>query len=209
MELFTIQKNFQHEITIEKSRFICNLQKVSTEQEAVATITLFKKQYYDASHNCIAYIIGENKQLQKSSDDGEPSGTAGQPILEVLRKRSLHNTLAIVTRYFGGIKLGSGGLIRAYGKSVSEAIELCGVAQKQLFYDVSFQEDNQSVGKALNFLYETKLFKILEIDYTNNVIINIRVKNDQLDEVQTFLNSIFNTKISLKITKKHYIEVPI
>lgn len=105
MTLLTIQKDFHQEIIIEKSRFICTLKKVSSEEEATEKLKEIKKEFSDANHNCSAYFIGENGEIQRSSDDGEPSGTAGIPILEILRKRHLHNVLAVVTRYFGGIKL--------------------------------------------------------------------------------------------------------
>ena len=91
-----------------------------------------KKKYWDASHNCSAYLIGENDQIQKANDDGEPSGTAGVPILEVLKKRKLKDTVVVVTRYFGGIKLGAGGLIRAYGKATSEGLDAVGIVERRL-----------------------------------------------------------------------------
>ena len=112
----TIQKDCRTEIVIEKSRFICTLKKVSSEVEAQEFIKSTKKEFWDATHNCSAYII--NDMQQRSSDDGEPSGTAGVPMLEVLRKKNLTGVAAVVTRYFGGIKLGAGGLVRAYTNSV-------------------------------------------------------------------------------------------
>ena len=110
MSLYTIVRDCQHEIVIEKSRFICTLKKAATEEEAQDFIKETKKEYWDATHNCSAYIIGESGAAQRSNDDGEPSGTAGLPMLEVLRKNNLHNVAAVVTRYFGGILLGAGGL---------------------------------------------------------------------------------------------------
>ena len=119
--MFTIVKDFRQEIVIEKSRFICTLKKVHSEAEAQEFIKTIKKEFWDATHNCSAYIVDE--MAQRSSDDGEPSGTAGLPMLEVLRKNKLTNTAAVVTRYFGGIKLGAGGLVRAYSSSAAENLD--------------------------------------------------------------------------------------
>ena len=112
----------EHELEIKKSRFICSIDRAESEAEARAFHERLKKKYWDANHNCLAYLIGERNEFQKANDDGEPSGTAGVPMLEVLKKRKLINTVAVVTRYFGGTKLGAGGLIRAYGQSVSNRL---------------------------------------------------------------------------------------
>ena len=120
----SIKENVESEITVKKSKFICNLIKVESQIEAENKIKEIKKKYHDARHNCIAYRVIENEQIiEKSSDDGEPGGTAGLPILNVLENVELTNILAIVVRYFGGIKLGTGGLIRAYGGTTNEAIK--------------------------------------------------------------------------------------
>ena len=119
-QYFTVKGYGEHEIIIEKSRFICYVSRATTEEEAQSFIQNIKKKHWDATHNCSAYLIGAHDQIQKANDDGEPSGTAGVPMLEVLKKRKLKDTVVVVTRYFGGIKLGAGGLIRAYSKSTSE-----------------------------------------------------------------------------------------
>lgn len=125
MENFiTIKENVIAEITEKKSKFIANLIKVENKQDAEEKINKIKKTYHDARHNCVAYrIIEENKIIEKSSDDGEPSGTAGGPMLNILQKNNLCNILVIVTRYFGGILLGTGGLVRAYSETTQKAIE--------------------------------------------------------------------------------------
>lgn len=125
-------KQYSESIFIEKkSKFISYIAPAYTEQEAVDFINSIKKKHYDASHNCSAFIIGEEANIQRSSDDGEPSGTAGIPILEVLRKESLTNTAVVVTRYFGGIMLGAGGLIRAYTKGCADAVNAAGIMRLQ------------------------------------------------------------------------------
>lgn len=123
-DFITVKDNIQTEIIEKKSKFICNLIKVENHQEAEDLIKKVKRKYYDARHNCIAYrVIEEDKILEKSSDDGEPSGTAGGPMLNILQKNNLCNVLVVVTRYFGGILLGTGGLVRAYSECTLKAIE--------------------------------------------------------------------------------------
>jgi uncharacterized protein, YigZ family len=196
MLLLTIQKDIQHEIIIEKSRFLCTLKKVDNEIEAQTHIKALKKQYWDATHNCSAYIIGENMEYQKSSDDGEPSGTAGIPMLEILRKKGLHNVLAIVTRYFGGIKLGAGGLIRAYGKSVSETIQQAGIAQKELLTLAAFSEPPQDAGKILNLLY------------THQTTFLLQMKSHHKPQIETRLQELLGKPITLTTREEKYIEIP-
>ena len=119
-----LKEEFTHTIEIEKSKFICILSRVFSEAEAREKIQSIRKAMPDATHHCTAFVIGENNELARSNDDGEPSGTAGVPMLEALKRSGLHDTLAVVVRYFGGIKLGAGGLVRAYSRSVSEAVAL-------------------------------------------------------------------------------------
>lgn len=119
----TIANEFRIEYIIEKSRFIATIAPVSTEEEAQAFIQRISKEFWDATHNCTAYAIGPRQEQQRSSDNGEPSGTAGKPMLEVLKKTTITNVAVVVTRYFGGIKLGAGGLIRAYSHSVAKAVQ--------------------------------------------------------------------------------------
>lgn len=125
-EYITIKEDGIVEEEIKKSRFICHLKRVKTEDEARDFIQRIKKEHHRANHNCSCFILGENAEIKRSSDDGEPSGTAGVPMLTVLEKQGLTDTVAVVTRYFGGIKLGAGGLIRAYAGSVAKAIDEIG-----------------------------------------------------------------------------------
>src|SRR5690625_2716627 len=127
---YTVNKSGSTELIIQKSRFIGYIKRVESEEAAQKFIDDIKKKHYDATHNCSAYIIGEHDQIQKANDDGEPSGTAGVPMLEVLKKQNLKDTAVVVTRYFGGIKLGAGGLIRAYGGTTSQAIRTTGIVKR-------------------------------------------------------------------------------
>ena len=124
IEFISVANEFRHEYIVEKSRFITTICPCSTETDAQAFINRINKEFWDARHNCTAYALGPKQEQQRSSDNGEPSGTAGKPMLEVLKKTGITNVAVVVTRYFGGIKLGAGGLIRAYSHSVSEALQL-------------------------------------------------------------------------------------
>ena len=124
VEFTSVAKEFRHEYVVEKSRFITTVCPCSTEEEAQAFIGRINKEFWDARHNCTAFALGPKQEQQRSSDNGEPSGTAGKPMLEVLKKTGITNVAVVVTRYFGGIKLGAGGLIRAYSHSVAETLRL-------------------------------------------------------------------------------------
>jgi uncharacterized YigZ family protein len=140
------------EIEINKSRFIAYIGRLETEEDAIAFIAEIKKKHWNATHNCSAYVVGENDQWQKADDDGEPSGTAGKPILEIIKKNQLKNTVIVVTRYFGGIKLGAGGLIRAYGKSASAGLKTVGVSQRQSYTRIRVEIDYTFLGLLENQL---------------------------------------------------------
>lgn len=137
---------------IQKSRFISYVARVESEEAAQAFIEQIRKKHWDATHNCSAYIVGPRGELQKADDDGEPSGTAGRPILEVIKKQNLTETVIVVTRYFGGIKLGAGGLIRAYGKSASEGVKAAGIIERQLFRRIAVTCDYGLLGLLENNL---------------------------------------------------------
>ncbi|RFU66853.1 YigZ family protein [Bacillus sp. V59.32b] len=174
----TVKGDGMHEIVIQKSRFIAHVIRVETEEEAQQFIAAIKKKHYGATHNCSAYMIGENDQIQKANDDGEPSGTAGVPILEVIKKKGLKDTAVVITRYFGGIKLGAGGLIRAYGKAASEGINTTGIVERKLMRVMHTTVDYTWLGKLENEL-RSSVYKIKEIEYLDNVIIQTFVEEGQ------------------------------
>ncbi|AHC18988.1 MULTISPECIES: YigZ family protein [Paenibacillus] len=148
----TVRGAGNKEIVIRKSRFIGHIQPVQTEEEATAFIERIKKEHWNATHNCSAYMIGERDEIQKQSDDGEPSGTAGKPILEVIRNQKLKNVAIVVTRYFGGILLGAGGLIRAYSDGAVAAIEAGDAITRVLHREVFVELDYTWLGKVENEL---------------------------------------------------------
>ena len=205
--MFTIVKDFRQEIVIEKSRFICTLKKVQSEAEAQEFIKTIKKEFWDATHNCSAYIVDD--MAQRSSDDGEPSGTAGLPMLEVLRKNKLTNTAAVVTRYFGGIKLGAGGLVRAYTNSVAEAVKATGIAQKVLVSKFSFMYDLNEVGKILNILYQQQLFEIADVEYGLKAKVILKMKDSDKEAAEAWLTESLNKVVQLEREGSEFIEVPL
>ncbi|MCC5465297.1 YigZ family protein [Pelosinus baikalensis] len=148
----TVSSYGEAEIEIQKSRFIAYVQRAEQEEAAVAFIEKIKKKHWNATHNCSAYVIGGNDQWQKADDDGEPSGTAGKPILEIIKKNQLKDTVIVVTRYFGGIKLGAGGLIRAYGKSASAGLKAVGITQRQNHTRIGVEIDYTFLGMLENQL---------------------------------------------------------
>ncbi|MGG4479322.1 YigZ family protein [Paenibacillus illinoisensis] len=156
------------EIVIKKSRFIGHIMPVTTEEEAVAFIDEIKKKHWNATHNCSAYMIGERDEIQKQSDDGEPSGTAGKPILEVIKNQQLKNVAIVVTRYFGGIMLGAGGLIRAYTDGAVAAIEAGEAITKVLHREVFVELDYTWLGKVENELRSREV-RMGETGFTDKV----------------------------------------
>ena len=175
------------EIVEKKSRFIANVFKVESEDEALEIIEQTRKKYWDARHNCFAFVIGSNNEIQRFSDDGEPQGTAGKPILETLLYENLLNTLIVVTRYFGGTLLGTGGLVRAYGQSSKEGIRNS-VIQK-VCEGISFKltVDYNSIGKIKYIMGQMGITDAQE-EYGQNVVLSILMKKDEYNE--------FNTKVT-------------
>ena len=202
---YTISQDGQNQIEIKKSKFICHLFRIDNEEQAREYINQIKKEHYKANHNCSAYLLGENFEIQRSSDDGEPSGTAGVPILEVLKKNELQNTLAIVTRYFGGIKLGAGGLIRAYSTSVSEALDKIGMVEGKLQQILAITISYPQLGKLQNYL-ENEQITIQEINYLENITVKVAI---DIKEIEIFIASIidlFNNQVTITPLEKAYVE---
>ncbi len=161
-----------------KSRFIATVQPVSSEKEALDFIAAMKKKYWDASHNCSAFVVGEHQELQRCSDDGEPQGTAGRPMLEVLLGKDLHNTAAVVTRYFGGTLLGTGGLVRAYSAAVQEGLNACTIAEQSYGVCLTIRTDYNSIGK-IQYLLGRQNLPTLNAEYTDIVEIRTLVEKSQ------------------------------
>lgn len=157
------------ELVEKKSRFIATTKPVESEEEAIAFIESKKKQYWDASHNCFAYLIGDKNQIQRCSDDGEPSQTAGRPMLDVLLGEDVHNICIVVTRYFGGTLLGTGGLVRAYSGAAREGLRQSQVLEKRLGKKIEITTDYNGIGKIQYILAQNNI-TILNTEYTDKVV---------------------------------------
>lgn len=209
MGKYIIQKPVTSELVVEKSRFFCHLQRVETEEEAQAFVKQMKKQYWDASHNCSAYIVGQDGRVERSSDDGEPSGTAGSPMLEVLRRRELYDVAAVVTRYFGGTKLGAGGLTRTYGKAVVQAVDEAGLAQRIPMGDYVFDWSMEDAGRVLNQLYRQTLFAVGQVEYDSSVHIHVTLPEDQKLEAEAWLTENLSREVELTQAGSFFAEQPV
>ena len=182
-------KNTNNEIVIKKSRFLTHIKRTVSEEEAKDFIDEIKKEHKAANHNCSAYIIGKSALIQKADDDGEPQGTAGVPILEVLKKEELYNVTVVVTRYFGGIKLGGGGLIRAYSQSASAAVEAAEKVIEVPVVPLTVSLDYTFTSKFEHFLGNTEA-SIVSTDYTDKVTYLIHVKEKGADDIVNTLKEI-------------------
>ncbi len=171
------------EIVEKKSRFIATLEKIETEEDALAFIAKMKKQYWDARHNCYAFVVGKNQELQRCSDDGEPNGTAGRPMLDVLLREELHNMAVVVTRYFGGTLLGTGGLVRAYQKAVHEGLKNSIVIEKMLGRILTIETDYNGIGR-IQYILAQQQISTLESSYTDKVEIKVMVPVDKLEPLR-------------------------
>ena len=195
----TIKKAIQIEINVKKSQFICSLVPTKTKAESKAVIQKFNEQYSDATHNCTAYIVSDGEGFD---DDGEPGGTAGKPMINVLRKNEIHNVTAVVTRYFGGIKLGAGGLVRAYSKSVMEAIgeaEILEIKEYDI-YNLIFEYSDI---KTADSEVRNNNLEVINKDYTDKVSYDI-VSKDNRDILKIFEK--YYGKINVSFKNKQFLE---
>ncbi|RSD25212.1 YigZ family protein [Mesobacillus subterraneus] len=205
---YTVKGYGEHEIEIQKSRFIAYIQRAETEEEAQEFIQKIKKQNWNATHNCSAYIIGENDQIQKANDDGEPSGTAGVPILEVLKKKKLKDTVVVITRYFGGIKLGAGGLIRSYGKATSEGLNATGIVERKLMRIMHTTIDYTWLGKIENEL-RSSVYQVKEIHYLDKVEIETYVEEAQTGAFEEWMVEMTSGQGEIRSGEAVYLEVAV
>ena len=195
----TIKKAIQIEINVKKSQFICSLVPTKTKADSKAVIQKFNEQYSDATHNCTAYIVSDGEGFD---DDGEPGGTAGKPMINVLRKNEIHNVTAVVTRYFGGIKLGAGGLVRAYSKSVMEAIgeaEILEIKEYDI-YNLIFEYSDI---KTADSEVRNNNLEVINKDYTDKVSYDI-VSKDNRDILKIFEK--YSGKINVSFKNKQFLE---
>jgi uncharacterized YigZ family protein len=201
----TVSKQVSNQIMIEKSRFIAYVSKAETDVEAISFIDSIKKKHWDATHNCSAYLIGDQDQIQKAHDDGEPSGTAGKPMLEILKKMEIKDTVVVVTRYFGGVKLGAGGLIHAYGQATKEGVLAAGVVERVLHKEIILTVDYTWHGKVEN---EMKLrgYTTSDIQFAENVKMTLLAVEGEEDQLIEILTNITNGQSSITEGESIYVE---
>lgn len=204
----TIKENGRYEIEIKKSKFICFLKRVETEAEAIEFIEEIKKEHWKATHNCSAYTIGLNNEIQRANDDGEPSGTAGVPMLEIFLKRELKNVAAVVTRYYGGVKLGAGGLIRAYGGAVNQAVDKIGVVERQLHQMIDVVVNYSQSGQVEHSLREAN-YMIQDTSYTDMITYHCVIPLEKEAEFKENIANWTSGAAEIAIIQKAWIEVEV
>ncbi|WNI33302.1 YigZ family protein [Streptomyces sp. ITFR-6] len=202
-QYWTVARAGVHETEINRSRFICALAPAATEEEAQDFVARVRKEHPAASHNCFAYVIGADASVQKASDDGEPGGTAGVPMLQMLTRREMRYVVAVVTRYYGGVKLGAGGLIRAYGGVVGEALDALGTLTRQRFRIATVTVDHQRAGRLENELRATGR-SVREVRYAEAVAIEIGLPDADVEEFRRWLADATAGEAELELGEEAY-----
>jgi len=204
-DYFTVKGFGESEIIIQKSRFLTFVDRAETEQQAQSFIEEIKSRHKSANHNCSAYLIGEHDSIQKANDDGEPSGTAGVPMLEVLKKQGLKDTVVVVTRYFGGIKLGGGGLIRAYGKATTEGLQAAHVVERRLHHLMKVSVDYTWLGKVENEI-RNSTYPLHHIDYADAVELYLYVPVPMEESFIEWITEMTNGQAIIEQNRQDFLE---
>ncbi len=199
----TVYQGGEGEITEKKSKFIATVRPVKTEEEALAFLEEMKKKYWDARHNCYVYSIGKNREYTRCSDDGEPSGTAGRPMLDVILGEDIYDVAVVVTRYFGGVLLGTGGLVRAYSKAVQEGLGNSTVIEKKYGYSLSVTTDYTGIGK-LQYIAGERGLPILDSEYTDKVVLHLMVPSEEREAVEKEIIEGLNGRVKIQKEKELY-----
>lgn len=202
---YTVQSFAAQEIVIKHSRFIASVQRAESEEEAQSFLQHIKKQHVNANHNCAAYMIGAHDEVQKAKDDGEPSGTAGVPMLDVLKKRQLKDTVVVVTRYFGGVKLGAGGLIRAYGTATTEGLNASGIVERRLMQIMHITADYTWLGRLENECHQHD-YQIKDIHYGAHVDFEVYVSEANVDTFSAWITNMTKNQAVLHEGAMAYLE---
>ncbi len=207
----TLARPVEHELLVKKSRFITLLHPVTTVAAAEAVIARVRKEHWDARHHCTALVVGTHADQQRSSDDGEPSGTAGIPMLEVLRHRHVTDVVAVVTRYFGGVLLGAGGLVRAYSNAVSETLDLAPILRREIMVEVAVEVPHAEAGRIGNVLHEwcaTRGAVLEGADYAARASFRLLVPPAQLVPLEADLASASSGTLSPAVGDRRVVDVP-
>lgn len=207
MDFFrTLHSYGSDEYTVEKSKFIGHAKPVQTEEEARMFVEEIKQKYKDATHNVWAYTIGQSMNIQRYSDDGEPQGTAGIPTLELIKKEDLRNVVVVVTRYFGGIKLGAGGLVRAYTKGAKLGLDAAKIVEKRPFVSVEIEIEYTLLGKIQNELSNNNYF-VKEIEYADKVKINVFCESEKTESLNKMILELTNANARVSFGDEFYLSV--
>jgi uncharacterized YigZ family protein len=201
----TINQIGLSEFKIKKSKFYGVIKPIETKEEAEKFIEEIKKKNYDARHNVPIYVIGSNYEIQKYSDDGEPSGTAGLPILEMLKNEGITNVVIVITRYFGGIKLGTGGLLRAYLKSAKLALDNIQIVEKKVFKKVSFSIDYLLHGRIMNYIKNNEGVELDKEEFSDKVEIKLFIKLENFDRIEKDFINLSSGQIAFKNLGEFYL----
>lgn len=196
----------QGEIIEKKSRFIATVLPIETEEEALEFIAKMKKKYWDARHNCYVYSIGMNREFTRCSDDGEPSGTAGRPMLDVILGEDIYNVAVVVTRYFGGVLLGTGGLVRAYSKAVQEGLAASKVILKQKGIALKITTDYTGLGK-IQYIAGERNIPVLDSEYTDKVVMKLLVPVQDVGSVRKAITEGTNGRAGIEKDQELYYAV--
>lgn len=199
----TVYEGGEGELTEKKSRFIATVRPVQTEQEALDFIEEMRKKYWDARHNCYVYTVGENRETTRMSDDGEPSGTAGRPMLDVVLGEDLYNVAVVVTRYFGGVLLGTGGLVRAYSGAVQEGLKASRIIEKIHGIALEVTTDYSGIGK-LQYIAGERGLPILDSEYTDKVVLQILTPAEETAAVKKAITEGTNGRARIQRGKELY-----
>ena len=202
----TVYRGKEGEIIEKKSRFIATVRLVETEEEALAFIEEMKKKYWNATHNCFAYVIGERRECVRCSDDGEPSGTAGRPMLDVILGEDIYNVAVVVTRYFGGVLLGTGGLVRAYSKAVQEGLAASKVILKQKGIALKITTDYTGLGK-IQYIAGERNIPVLDSEYTDKVVMKLLVPVQDVGSVRKAITEGTNGRAGIEKDQELYYAV--
>ena len=207
-KFITIKENSYDEFVEKKSTFITHLVRVTSEEEAREFIQKMKKKHYDATHVCSCYVVGDNNEITRANDDGEPSGTAGAPMLDVLVKNEIKNVCATVIRYFGGIKLGTGGLVRAYGGGVINALKNATLVERKDALEIRLELDYSLNGK-IEYEIEKTNFIVNNLEYTDKIIYTIYVMEEDYDSFQSWIANLTNGQFKILSTHEKQLEFDI
>ena len=202
----TVLEGGTGEITEKKSRFIATVRPVKTEEEALAFLEEMKKKYWDARHNCFVYSVGLNREYTRCSDDGEPSGTAGRPMLDVILGEDIYNVAVVVTRYFGGVLLGTGGLVRAYSKAVQEGLAASRIIEKRRGIALKVTTDYTGIDK-IQYIAGERNIPILNSEYTDKVVLELLIPSEDVDAVQKAVTEGTNGRARMEKDRELYFAV--